>query len=170
MLRHIKLSYRKFQLAFIVVSILLLNCIYVFIVPDYSDLDSFSQPNIEDLIWTNESVPLLSPRDACPLGPNISRPEILVMVPSAIVNFERRTAIRNSWANTSLVISGIIKVIFVVGQKLDSIATSQVGNCKKTNVIKSHFQSISFRITELKLRASPMVTYCKKLFMIVIII
>ena len=131
MLRHIKPTYRKFQFACIVVSILLLNCIYVFIVPNYSDLDSFSQPNIGDLIWSNESVPLLSPRDACPLGPNIPRPEILVMVPSAIGNFERRTAIRNSWANTSLVRSGIVKVIFVVGQKLYGLGASQVGNWRK---------------------------------------
>ena len=131
--RHIKLSYIKFQFSYLVVSILLLKCIYVFIVTDYSDLDGFSQPNFGDLIWSNESVPLLSPKDACPLGPNISRPEIIVMVPSAIVNFERRTTIRNSWANSSLVRSGMIKVIFVVGQNIfiDGLSASQVGNCRK---------------------------------------
>ena len=102
--------------------------------PDYSDLHKFSQPDIGNLIWSNVTAPLLSPRDACPLGPNISRPEILVMVHSAIVNFGKRTAIRNSWANTSMVQSGKIKVIFVIGQSFYESATFwlqplQVGNC-----------------------------------------
>ena len=53
------------------------------------DLDRFFQPDIDNLIWSNVPVPLLSPRDACSLGPNITGPEILVMVHSAIVNFGR---------------------------------------------------------------------------------
>ena len=73
---------------------------------------------IRDLIWSNECVPLLSPRDACSLQPNTSIAEILVMVPSALINFEKRAAIRDSWANTSLVREGKIKVIFVLGQNL----------------------------------------------------
>ena len=73
---------------------------------------------MRDLIWSNECVPLLSPRDACSLQPNTSIAEILVMVPSALINFERRAAIRDSWANTPLVREGKIKVIFVLGQNL----------------------------------------------------
>ena len=73
---------------------------------------------IRDLIWSNECVPLLSPRDACSLQPNTSIAEILVMVPSALINFEKRAAIRDSWANTPLVREGKIKVIFVLGQNL----------------------------------------------------
>ena len=68
---------------------------------------------IRDLIWSNECVPLLSPRDA-----NTSIAEILVMVPSALINFEKRAAIRDSWADTPLVREGKIKVIFVLGQNL----------------------------------------------------
>ena len=128
MCRHKKLSNRKLGLAFIIGSILVLNCLSMN-VPDYSDFHRFSQPDIGNLIWSNVSVPLLSPRDACPLAPNISGPEILVMVPSAIVNFGRRTAIRNSWANTSLVQSGKIKVVFVIGKNLQD--SSQVGNNKQ---------------------------------------
>ena len=70
---------------------------------------------IRDLIWSNECVPLLSPRDACSLQPNTSMAEILVMVPSGSLNFERRATIRDSWAKTPLVREGKIKVIFVLG-------------------------------------------------------
>ena len=73
---------------------------------------------IRDLIWSNECVPLLSPRDACSLQPNTSIAEILVMVPSSLLNFERRDALRESWADTPLVREGKIKVIFVLGQNL----------------------------------------------------
>ena len=98
--------------------------------PDNVDLHRFYLPDIGKLIWSNETVPLISPRDACPLASNISGPEVLVMVTSAIVNFGRRRAIRNSWAYTSLVRSDTkIKVIFVIGQNLHESATSQVDNC-----------------------------------------
>ena len=157
MCRHMVAPQWLLWLAFIILPIL--HCIYVLFVPIYSDLhmllkwtnhdysnlantifslfdlhynsdlDRFSQPNIGKLVWSNESVPLLSPRDACPVGPNISEPEILVMVPSVIVNYGRRTAIRNSWANTPLVRSGKIKIIFVVGQNFHESSTSQVCNC-----------------------------------------
>ena len=129
MRRHKKLTNRK--LAFIIGSILVINCAYLYLnMPAYSDLHRFSRPDIGNLIWSNESVPLLSPRDACcPQCPSISVPEILVMVTSSILNFDRRTAIRNSWANTALVRSGKINVIFVVGQNLHE--TSQVSNIKQ---------------------------------------
>ena len=164
MCRQIKLSYGKLCISFIIVSILVLNFTYMGI---KYDLDRFYQHDIDNLVWSNDLVPLLSPKDACPLGPNISGPEILVMVPSAIVNFDRRTAIRNSWANTSLVRSGKIKVIFVIGQNLHD--SSKVGNSKQI-IKKFFFHPLVFRITGLNLRASPMVTYCKKTSMIVIII
>ena len=130
MCRHKKLSNRKLGLAFIIGSIPVLHFTYLYLnMSDYSDLHRFSQPDIGNLIWSNASVPLLSPRDACPLCPSIPGPEILVMVTSSILNFDRRAAIRNSWANTALVRSGKIKVIFVVGQNLHE--TSQVGNIKQ---------------------------------------
>ena len=133
MRRHKKLSKRKLQLAFITGSILALNAlhdIYLYInMPDYSDLHKFSQPDIGNLIWSNVSVPLLSPRDTCPLCQSISGPEVLVMVTSSIFNFDRRAAIRNSWANTGVVRSGKIKVIFVIGQNLQD--SSEVGNSKQ---------------------------------------
>ena len=95
--------------------------------PHYSDLGSdLAFPGIRDLIWSNESVPILSPRDACSLQHNSSLPQILVMVPSGLVNFERRAAIRNSWGDTPLVREGKIKVIFVLGQKLGRLGASQV--------------------------------------------
>ena len=94
--------------------------------PHYSDLEDLAFLGIRDLIWSNESVPILSPRDACSLQQNNSLPQILVMVPSGLVNFERRAAIRNSWGDTPLVREGKIKVIFVLGQKLSRLGASQV--------------------------------------------
>ena len=187
MCRLIERSYRKLWLTFIMVSILVFNCINVLIVPDFyfnvcehckeckfgvpfitpcpnvsfenkyspskkgksasasqrefhkmlmmmmnvPDLDRFSHHDIDNLIWSNESVPLLSPKNACPQGPNTAGPEILIMVPSALVNLDRRIAIRDSWANTSAVRSGKVKVIFVIGQTWGASATSQVGSCRQ---------------------------------------
>ena len=117
-LLHLKRSY-KLPLIFLLVAILLLNIISLLMVPHYTDSDDdLAFRGIRDLIWSNESVPLLSPRDACSLQPNTSIAEILVMVPSALINFEKRAAIRDSWANTPLVREGKIKVIFVLGQNL----------------------------------------------------
>ena len=117
MRRHKKLTHQKLWIAFIIGSILVLNCVYLYInLPDYSDLHRFSPPDLGNLIWSNQSAPILSPRDACPRGPSISGPEILVMVTSSILNFDRRSAIRNSWANTAQVRSGRIKVIFTIGE------------------------------------------------------
>ena len=108
-------------LMFLFVAILLLNIISLLMVPHYTD-----SHGIRDLIWSNEAEPILSPRDACNLQHNTSMPEILVLVPSGLMNFERRSAIRNSWADTPLVREGKIKVIFILGQKLSRHGTSQV--------------------------------------------
>ena len=120
-------AYGKLLLLFVIVVILSLSHkIYVSLVTDHSNSDGFYLHHLGDLIWSNESVPLISPRDACHLGPNILNPEILVMVPSATENFERRLAIRNSWGDTPLVRSGKIKVVFVLGQNLNGPAATQV--------------------------------------------
>ena len=142
-LLHLKRSYRL-PLILLLVSILLL---LMLMVPHYTDSDELAfrgvrhappsnrlhsyrtvrgNGGIRDLIWSNESEPILYPRDACSLQHNSSIPEILVMVPSSLVNFERRAAIRNSWGDTPLVREGKIKVIFVLGQRLGRLAASQV--------------------------------------------
>ena len=124
---RLKRSYRNILLTFFCIGILLLNCISLLITPHYlASEDNLAFRGVRDLIWSNESVPILSPRDACFLPPNASSPEILVMVPSALLNFGRRASIRNTWADTSLVREGKIKVIFVLGQKLGGPGASQV--------------------------------------------
>ena len=125
-LLRLKRYYRNLLLISVLVAILLLNSISLLMVPHYTDSNDPAFWGIRDRIWSNESVPILSPRDACSLQPNTSIPEILVMVPSTSVNFERRAAIRNSWGDTALVREGKIKVIFVLGQKLGRLAASQV--------------------------------------------
>ena len=116
---RLKRSYRNILLTFFCIGILLLNCISLLITPHYlASEDNLAFRGVRDLIWSNESVPILSPRDACFLPPNASSPEILVMVPSALLNFGRRASIRNTWADTSLVRDGKIKVIFVLEKNL----------------------------------------------------
>ena len=129
-LPRLKLFYRNILPIFVLVAILLWNMIFLLTVPmpHYADSDDGAFQGIRDLIWSNESVPILSPRDACSLQQNNSLPQILVMVPSGLVNFERRAAIRNSWGDTPLVREGKIKVIFVLGQKLSRLGASQVLN------------------------------------------
>ena len=119
-LLRLKRFYRNLLLISVLVAILRLNSI------SYTDSNDPAFWGIRDRIWSNESVPILSPRDACSLQPNTSIPKIMVMVPSALMNFERRAAIRNSWADTPLVREGKIKVIFVLGQNLSRLGTSQV--------------------------------------------
>ena len=92
----------------------------------FTGSDELASPGIRDIIWSNESVPILSPKDACSLHANASLPEILVMVLSGVANFERRDAIRNSWADAPLIKDGKIKVIFVLGQKLSEGGASEV--------------------------------------------
>ena len=117
---RLKRYYRKFLLIFVLVAILLLISKSTFMVPHYtySESEDLAFRGLRDLIWSNESEPILSPRYACSFQPNTSMPEILVMVPSALSHHHkrRRDAIRNSWANTPLVREGKINVIFVLGQ------------------------------------------------------
>ena len=122
----LKRFYRNNPLISVLVVILLLISTYFLMVPHYAYSDDLAFSGIKDLIWSNESEPILYPRDACSLQHNSSTPEILVMVPSSLVNFERRAAIRSSWADTPLVREGKIKVVFVLGQKLGRLAASQV--------------------------------------------
>ena len=129
-------SYRNILLTFFCIGNLLLSSISWLITPHYLAADDLAFRGVRDLIWSNESVPILSPRDACFLPPNASSPEILVMVTSALLNFGRRASIRNTWADTSLVREGKIKVIFVLGQKLGGLRASQVRSrqiCKGPN-------------------------------------
>ena len=121
-----KRFYRNLLLISVLVAILRLNSISLLMVPHYTDSNDPAFWGIRDRIWSNESVPILSPRDACSLQPNTSIPKIMVMVPSALMNFERRAAIRNSWADTPLVREGKMKVIFILGQKLRRRGASQV--------------------------------------------
>ena len=128
---RLKRYHRKFPLIFVLVAILLLISKSLFMVSHYNYSDNLALRGSRDLIWLSDSEPILSPRDACSLQPNTSIPEILVMVPSTSVNFERRAAIRNSWGDTALVREGKIKVIFVLGQKLSGLGTSQVLSYKR---------------------------------------
>ena len=50
---------------------------------------------------------------------NVSRSDLLIVVTSSPENFERRKLIRESWAASPLVISGHVKVIFMLGLKVN---------------------------------------------------
>ena len=123
---RLKKIYRNILFTFVFAAILFLNSITLLIVPRKPDSHDPPLHDIRDLIWSNDYAPILSPREACTLPANTSSPKILVMVPSGLMNIERRAAIRNSWGDTPLVREGKIKVVFVLGQKLSRHGSSQV--------------------------------------------
>ena len=127
---QVKLPHKLFNrnpLLFVVfVGILILNSMSLLIIQDTPNSDDQDSNGVRDLIWSNQYAPILSPREACTLPANASSPKILVMVPSGLMNIERRAAIRNSWGDTPLVREGKIKVVFVLGQKLSRHGASQV--------------------------------------------
>ena len=127
---QVKLPHKLFNrnpLLFVIfVGILILNSMSLLIIQDTPNSDDQDSNGVRDLIWSNDYAPILSPREACTRPANKSSPEVLVMVPSGLMNFERRAAIRNSWGDTPLVREGKIKVVFVLGQKLSRHGASQV--------------------------------------------
>ena len=143
-LLRLKKFYTNILLILVFAAILLLNSISLLIVPRDPNSSDATFDEIRDLIWSNESMPILSPRDACSLPANTSSQEILVMVPSGLTNYKRRAAIRKSWGDTALVREGKIKVVFVLGQKLSTHGASQVichENCPGRNELGSVNQS-----------------------------
>ena len=123
---RLKKIYRNILFTFVFAAILFLNSITLLIVPRKPDSHDPPLHDIRDLIWSNESTPILSPRDACSLPANTSSQKIIIMVLSGLYNFKRRAAIRNSWGDSPLVREGKIKVVFVLGQQLNSHGNLQV--------------------------------------------
>ena len=50
---------------------------------------------------------------------NVSGVDLLIVVTSSPENIERRNVIRKSWASSPLVFSGQVKVVFMLGQKVN---------------------------------------------------
>ena len=50
---------------------------------------------------------------------NVSRVDLLIVVTSSPENIERRNVIRKSWASSPLILSGQVKVVFMLGQKVN---------------------------------------------------
>ena len=50
---------------------------------------------------------------------NVSGVDLLIVVTSSPENMERRNIIRKSWASSPLVFSGQVKVVFMLGQKVN---------------------------------------------------
>ena len=50
---------------------------------------------------------------------NVSGVDLLIVVTSSPENIERRNIIRKSWASSPLVFSGQVKVVFMLGQKVN---------------------------------------------------
>ena len=73
----------------------------------------------------SETSLLLNPKSECRSNKsgyqvhNVHRADLLIVVTSSPGNFERRTLIRKSWAASPLVISGQVKVMFMLGQKVN---------------------------------------------------
>ena len=126
---RLKKIYRNILLTLVFAAILLLNSTTLLIVPRKPDSHDPAFHDIRDLIWANDSMPILSPRDACSLPANTSSPKIIIMVLSGLYNFKRRAAIRNSWGDSPLVREGKIKVVFVLGQQLNVRGDLQVICC-----------------------------------------
>ena len=51
----------------------------------------------------------------------MSGPDLLIAVTSSPDNFEKREVIRKSWARSPLATSGQVGVIFILGQKINSV-------------------------------------------------
>ena len=50
---------------------------------------------------------------------NVSGVDLLIVVTSSPENMERRNIIRKSWASSPLILSGQVKVVFMLGQKVN---------------------------------------------------
>ena len=70
-----------------------------------------------DLISPHLDTTILSPHSVC--SSNSSQPYLIVVVCSAIPNFEARYTIRQTWAQDSETLKNV-KVVFLVGQEINS--------------------------------------------------
>ena len=57
---------------------------------------------------------------------NVSRVDLLIVVTSSPENIERRNVIRKSWASSPSILSGQVKVVFMLGQKVNMSESERV--------------------------------------------
>ena len=57
---------------------------------------------------------------------NVSGVDLLIVVTSSPENIERRNVIRKSWASSPLILSGQVKVVFMLGQKVNMSESERV--------------------------------------------
>ena len=79
---------------------------------------------------------LLSPAGLC--GPDAAPPYLLVIICSAVQNFEARAAIRSSWAQDQNTLHNV-KIVFLVGQLVNN--THQVCREKFCGILSFAFFS-----------------------------
>ena len=71
--------------------------------------------NARELVQPDKVTTILSPTTICSSNSSLVDPYLLVIICSAVENFEARDAIRNSWAQDQNTLKNV-KVVFLVGQ------------------------------------------------------
>lgn len=81
--------------------------------------------NARELVQPDKVTTILSPTTICSSNSSLVDPYLLVIICSAVENFEARDAIRNSWAQDQNTLKNV-KVVFLVGQLVNGSRQDQL--------------------------------------------